>query len=712
MRRMKYAKVIIDISAEQVDRAFTYRIPDELSERIMPGVRVQVPFGNAKKAKTGFVIGLTDEAEFDESRIKPILSLLPKALDTNADLIGLAAFMAAEYGCTMNQALKAVLPVKKAVGKNRRRKDPVAEIQSLSGQETQAGQETGSADAPGAFSEGEGLSGKAGAATVPDEALNPDQAAACAAILRETERPTLLYGITGSGKTRVYIELIRHMQSLKKQTIVLIPEISLTYQTVRELTSHLGSRVAVMHSRLSQGEKYEQYMKAANGEIDVMVGPRSALFTPFAKLGLIVIDEEHERTYQSDTAPRYDTRAVAVRRAEMAGAYLVLGSATPSLESYQKAQSGEYALQTLMRRAHPGALMPTVYVEDMRRELEMGNRSIFSDRLKELTADRLERGEQIMLFLNRRGYAGFVSCRSCGTVIKCPHCDVSLTAHNNWYIDPRTGEREAALLSCHYCGYTQPMPRECPSCASRFIAPFGTGTQKLEQAVKKMYPKARVLRMDADSTATKGAYEKILSSFQKGKADILIGTQMIVKGHDFPNVTLVGIVAADMSLNTSEYDASERTFQLITQAAGRSGRGDRAGDVVIQTYDPGHYAIELAARADYLSFYEREMSYRKLMHYPPDTFLMRVRLRSEDEALVAEAAEFAADRAAQLFAADDAAVIGPCSEALYKINDNYRKILYIKHPSHDIIIRIRDTLEEVLMSRYGNRNVYTSFDIR
>ena len=256
------------------------------------------------------------------------------------------------------------------------------------------------------------------------------------------------------------------------------------------------------------------------------------------------------------------------------------------------------------------------------------------------------------------------------------------------------------------------MPRECPSCASRFIAPFGTGTQKLEQAVKKMYPKARVLRMDADSTATKGAYEEILSSFQKGKADILIGTQMIVKGHDFPNVTLVGIVAADMSLNTSEYDASERTFQLITQAAGRSGRGDRAGDVVIQTYDPGHYAIELAARADYLSFYEREMSYRKLMHYPPDTFLMRVRLRSEDEALVAEAAEFAADRAAQLFAADDAAVIGPCSEALYKINDNYRKILYIKHPSHDIIIKIRDTLEEVLMSRYGNRNVYTSFDIR
>ena len=706
---MKYAKVIIDISAEQVDRAFTYRIPGELSERIVPGVRVQVPFGSANKAKTGFVIGLSDEAEFDESRIKPILSLLPKALDTNADLIGLAAFMAAEYGCTMNQALKAVLPVKKAVGKNRRRKDPVAEIRNLSG----AGEDAGEAKETVSPANGGGLSeGGAGPELMPDEELNREQAEVCAAILKNTHRPTLLYGITGSGKTRVYIELIRHMQALKKQTIVLIPEISLTYQTVRELTAHLGSRVAVMHSRLSQGEKYEQYMKAANGEIDVMVGPRSALFTPFAKLGLIVIDEEHERTYQSDTAPRYDTREVAARRAEMAGAYLVLGSATPSLESYSKALKGEYALGVLKNRAHPGALMPAVYVEDMRRELEMGNRSIFSERLKELTEDRLERGEQIMLFLNRRGYAGFVSCRSCGTVIKCPHCDVSLTAHNSWYVDPGTGQREAALLSCHYCGYTQPMPRECPQCASRFIAPFGTGTQKLEQAVKKMYPRARVLRMDADSTAAKGSYERILSSFQKGKADILIGTQMIVKGHDFPNVTLVGIVAADMSLNTSEYDASERTFQLITQAAGRSGRGDRAGDVVIQTYDPGHYAVELAAKADYESFYAREMSYRRLMHYPPDTFLMRVRLRSEDEALAAEAAEFAADRAVQLFQAEDAVVIGPCNEALYKINDNYRKILYIKHPSHDIIIKIRDTLEEAFRERYGNRNIYTSFDIR
>ena len=680
---MRYARVIIDISAEQVDRAFTYRIPEDLEDRIVPGVRVRVPFGNADRNRIGFVIDITDHVDFPEERIKPVASLLPKALNTGSELIELAAFMASEYGCTMNQALQTVLPVKKIIGKNRRRKDPVRRIEDLSGAEA-----------------------------VQDEALNPEQASVCASILRNSGRPVLLYGITGSGKTRVYIELIRHMQAAGKQTIVLIPEISLTYQTVRELTKHLGQRVAVMHSRLSQGEKYEQYRKAADGEIDVMVGPRSALFTPFTKLGLIVIDEEHERTYQSDTSPRYDTRTVAAQRAAMTGACLVLGSATPSLESYTKALNGEYDLQVMKSRAHPGALLPSIHITDMRREMERGNRSIFSGMLQDMISDRLERKEQVMLFLNRRGYAGFVSCRSCGTVIKCPHCDVSMTAHNNWYVDPYTGERRAALLSCHYCGHTQPMPSSCPQCGSPYIAPFGTGTQKLEQAARKMFPAAKILRMDADSTTAKGSYEQILSSFQKGEADILIGTQMIVKGHDFPKVTLVGIVAADLSLNTSEYDASERTFQLITQAAGRSGRGSRAGDVVIQSYDPSHYAVGLAAQQDYERFYEREMSFRRLLHYPPDIYMMQVRIRSEDEGMTAEAAELAAEICVREFGPAGAILIGPCNESVYKINDNYRKILYIKHSSHDIIKKIRGTLEEALSARFGGRKVWTAFDIR
>ena len=464
-----------------------------------------------------------------------------------------------------------------------------------------------------------------------------------------------------------------------------------------------------MHSRLSAGERYDQFDKAVNGEIDIMVGPRSALFTPFKQLGLIIIDEEHERSYQSETSPRYDARVVAEKRAELAGAKLLLGSATPSLESYTKALKGSYALHKLLKRAHPQAVLPKISVVDMRRELVEGNRSIFSERLKTLIDDRLNKHEQVMLFINRRGYANFVSCRSCGTVIKCPHCDVSLTAHNSWYKDPRTGKREAALLSCHYCGYTAPMPSICPVCGSKYIAPFGTGTQKLESACRNTFPTARILRMDADTTSTKHAHERILADFKAHKADILIGTQMIVKGHDFEKVTLVGIVAADMSLNTSEYDASERSYQLMTQAAGRSGRGDTRGEAVIQSYDPSHYAISCAAKRDYESFYEREMSYRRLLNYPPETFMLFVRLRSGDE----DALDRAAERVVSIAAAHEAEgaeIIGPCSESIYKVKDNYRKIIYIKHKRHDIITRIREDI--MSHAETGNAKVYINFDIR
>ena len=677
---MRYARVIIDISAEAVDRAFTYAVPEELADEIFPGARVRVPFGNGGRSREGFVIGLVDEPDFDISKIKHITSLMPKKLDANAELIELAACMAAEYGCTMNQALITVLPVKRVIRKNSRRTDPVRTIE------------------------------EAGIRSEEKFTLNAAQQEVFENILSD-KRTSLLYGITGSGKTRIYIELIRHMQSLKKQSIVLIPEISLTYQTVRELAKYLGDRVAVLHSRLSDGERYEQYMKAARGEIDVMVGPRSALFTPFSNLGLIIIDEEHERTYRSDTAPRYDTREVARKRASMCGAKLVLGSATPSIESYKRALDGVYALHKLKVRAHSSAVLPKIHIADLRRELEAGNRSIFSRELYGLINDRLSKGEQIMLFLNRRGYANFVSCRSCGKVIKCPHCDVSMTAHNSWYQGHIREQKRAALLSCHYCGYTAPMPARCPECGSPYIAPFGVGTEKLEQLVKRTFPGARVLRMDADTTSKKGSFERILSEFRDGAADILIGTQMIVKGHDFENVTLVGIIAADLSLNTPEYDASEHTFELLTQAAGRSGRGSLPGDVVIQSYDPSHYAISCAAGQDYESFYEREISYRRLMQYPPEICMLFYRLSGSDEKLLTQASEYAV-RELSVMHVDGLSIIGPCNESVYKINDNYRKILYIKHSSHDIIIRIRDILTERLKEQYSQRKIYISFDIR
>ncbi len=676
---MKYAKVIIDISSAAVDRPFTYEIPPELEAEIVPGVRVTVPFGNSSQ-RTGYCIETSNETDVDLSILKPVTGIVKNSLSADDVLIRLALFMADEYGCTMNQAMQTVLPVKRKVGKNRRRTDPVERMERL------------------------------GTVRKADETLNPAQEKAVQEIL-SSQKPTLLHGITGSGKTRVYIELIRRMMEAGKQTIVLIPEISLTYQTVTELTAHLGEQVAVMHSRLTAGEKFEQFEKAANGTISVMVGPRSAVFAPFEDLGLIIIDEEHEGAYRSDISPRYDAREVARLRADLCGAKLLLGSATPSLESYTMAKEGTYELSVLKERAVPGAGLPGIRVADMRKELAEGNKSAFSRMLYEGIADRLEKKEQVMLFLNRRGYAGFVSCRSCGFVIKCPHCDVSMTAHNDWYTDPRTGVRKAALLSCHYCGHTAPMPEVCPQCGSRFLAPFGTGTQKLEQMTKRIFPSSRVLRMDADTTARKDAHEKILSSFRKGEADILIGTQMIVKGHDFPGVTLVGIVAADQSINVPDYTAAERTFQLLTQAAGRSGRAGKTGEVIIQSYEPEHYAIQMAASGDYESFYQREMSFRSIMRYPPDSALMTFRLSSEDAALLDRAASDAAFLAKDLGKRQGVLVIGPGTDGIGKINDVYRKAIFLRHGERSVLKDIRDRMTDMLQQKYGNR-LMTGSDIR
>ena len=692
-----FAKIIIDSSAQAVDRAFTYRIPEALKESLRPGMRVAVPFGNGQKPRAGYVIGLSNTADFEPAKLKTIVSLLPRALTADEEMIRLAVFLAEEYGCTMNQALKTVLPVRSSVRNNRRRGNPVARISMLNEGEKQT-------EPPVLNDEQTAVYNKLRAEMedlFAQKENTPDSSAA---------RPALLYGITGSGKTLLYIRLIQYALSMGREAIVLIPEISLTYQTVSTLSAQFGDDVAILHSRLSAGERYEQYVRARNGALRVMVGPRSAVFAPFSHLGLIIIDEEHEASYQSDTTPRYDVRFVAAKRAELSGAKLLLGSATPSLDSYTRALCGKYGLYRLTKRAVKGASLPSVHLCDLREELRNGNHSMFSAKLSALMEECLAKKEQMMLFMNRRGYAGFVSCRSCGYVVKCPHCDVSLTVHNDWYYDRQNGKREGALLCCHYCGYTEPMPTSCPSCQSPYIAPFGAGTQKLELAVHRAFPKARILRMDADSTRKKGAHEEILAAFRRGDADILVGTQMIVKGHDFPRVTLVGIVAADLSLNTPEYDAAERTFQLITQAAGRAGRGTKPGDVVIQSYDPAHYAIQTAAAQNYAAFYAREMSYRRLMQYPPFTELLFIRLQADDETVLEEAANWLFHALSQETETLCAQIIGPCKASLYKLNDNYRKILYIKHPNHAIIIQIRETAKRLAAeSRFGKR-LYLSFD--
>jgi primosomal protein N' (replication factor Y) len=478
------------------------------------------------------------------------------------------------------------------------------------------------------------------------------------------------------------MEIISSVIERGKQVILLIPEIALTYQTVQRFYKRFGERISIMNSKMSQGERYDQSLRAKNGEIDIMIGPRSALFTPFQNLGLIIIDEEHEYSYKSETVPKYHAVEVAIKRAKLTNSAVVLGSATPSLESYVKAKKGEIKLYKLTKRAKE-AEPPVVWITDLREELKNKNKSIFSGKLKELILDRLNKREQIMLFLNRRGYAGFVSCRSCGYVMKCHHCDISLTSHNN------------GKMICHYCGYEEIQPGNCPECGSKYIAAFGTGTQKVEELVKKEFLGARVLRMDADTTRNKGGHEAVLSAFAEHKADILVGTQMIVKGHDFPKVTLVGIIAADLSLYTGDFRASERTFQLLCQAAGRAGRDVLPGEVVIQTYHPEHYSIITAAEGDYEAFYEQEMLYRRLMQYPPAANILLILIISKEEEQ-AKRSSIHLGEAIKLYFEEQkvqAGIIGPAPASIAKANDLYRQVIYVKLSEYEKLVGLKNYLE-------------------
>ena len=738
----EFANVIVDISHERVDRPFQYRVPERLRGQVGAGSPVLVPFGAGNRLRKGYVVELTDRAEYDPARIKELDSLDETGYNAASQLIRLAWWMKERYGSTMNQALKTVLPVKEKIRpvekKTIRTELSKEQLKELLSEAERKHYRARARLFSALLDMGEvpwELAARqlrlTAAALKPMEEkgwifldreavyrnpirrelengsaveLNEEQQAAARAFIQDYRAghpgTYLLYGITGSGKTEVYMEMMEAVLRDGRQVIVLIPEIALTYQTVMRFYRRFGQRVSVINSRLSKGERYDQFERARKGEIQVMIGPRSALFTPFENLGLIVIDEEQEGAYKSELAPRYHAREVAVRRAAMAGAGLVLGSATPSLEAFSRAERGEYRLLTLTGRAKKESRLAQVEVVDLREELRAGNRSIFSRRLQELMEDRLGKGEQIMLFLNRRGYSSFVSCRSCGEALSCPHCDVSLTLHRN------------GRLKCHYCGYEIPMPERCPSCGSPYIAGFGTGTQRIEEMTRKMFPEARVLRMDMDTTSKKGGHEEILSAFGDGEADILIGTQMIVKGHDFPKVTLVGVLAADLSLHAPDYACGERTFQILTQAAGRAGRGADAGNVVIQTYMPEHYSIRTAARQDYEGFYREEMAYRRMLHYPPALGLLTIQAASQKEETLSQAAEKmrrvaeqAGGKETGLFA-QGLEITGPVEAPVYKVNDIYRKILYIKHENYGILLRIRKEIEALELP------VMLSFDLQ
>lgn len=453
--------------------------------------------------------------------------------------------------------------------------------------------------------------------------LNEDQEKAVKGILSSDKRTSLIHGLTGSGKTEVYLKLTEEIIKENGQVIILVPEIGLTPQMIERFKGRFKDEVSVLHSKLSMGERFDQWQKIKNGEVKIVVGARSAVFAPFSNLKMIIIDEEHDSSYRYHNALRYDTKAVAEKRMIDSSGKVVLGSATPDVISYYKAEKGEYNLFKLEKRAVDGSKLPKVIVSDMREELIAGNMSIFSEKLRFLIQDRLEKDEQIILFLNRRGFSSFVSCRSCGEVIKCDNCDISMTYHKNMDI-----------LRCHYCGATKKMTKTCPSCGSKFIKQFGVGTQRVEEETLKLFPEARVLRMDRDTTIAKDSYEEIYDKLKNKEIDILIGTQMLAKGLDVENITLVGVIAADLSLFISDFRANETTFQLLTQVSGRAGRGDIDGEVVIQTYNPENYGIEFSKKANYIDFYKEEISLRKSFNYPPFVDLISIYLSSKNSFII------------------------------------------------------------------------------
>ena len=686
---MKYADIIIDTKSDNVDDFFTYEtggFPD-----IRPGARVKAPFGRGQGKISGYVFALRDELppELEGKRISKISEVLEDE-SLPEDAISVCVWMRARYYCRYIEAAQCFAPVGKprkrdsaegggtkgagsggtegvgscapAIGTEGGGTEGVGSCASAIGTEGGGTEGVGSC-APAIGTEGGGTEG------VP---LTVEQERAVAAVLPAIDdgkaKVFLLHGVTGSGKTEVYLAACEKALSLGRKAIMLVPEISLTHQTVRRFVERFGEgRVAILHSKLTLSERYIEWQKIKRGEVDIAIGARSAVFAPFSDIGLVVVDEEHDSAYKSDKNPKYDTVEVAVKRAAAAGAAVLLGSATPSVVSSHRAEQGLYKRIVLTKRYNTTPL-PLLTVADMRSELLKGNKSIFSEALYNAMNETLKDGKQIMLFLNRRGWSSFVSCPSCGYVMKCERCNISLTYHK--------AEDRAV---CHYCGLSRKVPDACPSCGRTGLRFFGLGTEQVEELTKASFPEARVERLDADKAKRRGSGEKILASFGAGKSDILIGTQMIAKGLDFPGVALVGIVAADISLNIPDFKSPERTFQLITQVAGRAGRRDERGRVVIQTYIPENYAIEAAADYDYEGFYRSELFFRKTLLYPPFSDVVQVTAYAAEEARALEGAERVRNGLLSVpgLLAEDC-VLGPRPAPIAKIGDDFRYHLYVK----------------------------------
>ncbi|MDI6711327.1 MAG: primosomal protein N' [Bacillota bacterium] len=722
-----FAKVIVDLPLIRVDRVYDYRIPEPLRGRVRPGVKVLVPFGRRQLA--GYVIGVAASAAVVP--VKDILDVLDEQPAFTAELYDLACWVARRYLCTVSEALRAVAaPGRNAaplfrdevypnpsedvdLGDLRRQSPKQARVLELAASHpglTRAELAARAEVSPGVVNRlmQKGLLSITRRVVERDPYLTPEpcdpprltgaQEAAlepiAGALRRCRKEVFLLHGVTGSGKTEVYLRAVGECLDQGRQALVLVPEISLTGQMVERFKGRFGRRVAVMHSRLGTGERHDEWRRAFRGEAPVVLGARSAILAPLTGLGLIVIDEEHEPSYKQDEDPKYHARDVALRRAQTHGAVVVLGSATPSLRAYAQAVKGENCRLLKLPRRIDDRPMPSVSVVDLREEYRSGNRTVFSRFLVDKIRERLARREQVILFLNRRGYATVILCRECGHAFKCPHCAITLTYHRDGF------------LRCHYCGYQVRLPGRCPACAGEFLGHFGTGTQRVEENARRLFPEARVLRMDSDTMTRKQAHERLIKAFRDREADILVGTQMVAKGLDLPGVTLVGVVNADTSLLLPDYRAAERTFQLLAQVAGRAGRGGEPGEVVLQTYSPDHYSIRAAAQHAYERFFIEEMGLRRQLGYPPFTCLARVLFSSRDEG----EARAAAERFAGLVRDPALTAMGPSAAPLARIKDQYRWHLVCKAAGRMDLARVLQEAAETFANSY-RRRVHVSIDL-
>ena len=719
-----YAKVIIEYGVKSLDKVFIYKVPNRLVDILSIGMKVLVPFGSQEVM--GFVLEIINEISDNSYDIKEIKEIVDEEIILNEELLDLGKYLKDATMCSLITAYQTMLPTGLKIKNGKRinelfvnyidiknkdkaikyideyklkRKAQVKVLEKLleNGKILKSEISKNIIDSLIENDIVEVIGVKKNRIEVNNKiitkSLTDDQMKVFESVDINTYNPYLLYGVTGSGKTEVYIKLIEKVIKNDKRAIMLVPEISLTTQITKRFYEAFGDDVAILHSALSNGEKYDEYLKIFRGEVHVVVGTRSAIFAPLKDLGIIIIDEEDSNSYKQDNNPRYHAKDIALYRAKYNNIPLVLGSATPSLESMARAKKNVYKLLELKKRVG-NAVMPKIYIIDMEAEMKKRN-MIFSNLLKEKIKEKLEKKEQIILFLNRRGFSTFINCSNCGFTYKCPSCDISLTYH-----------KTSNNLICHYCGYQQKKDLNCPKCGEDALNYFGLGTEKLEEKLKDLFPDARIVRMDQDTTRKKGAHEKIITDFKNEKYDILLGTQMISKGLDFPKVTLVGVINADTTLNIPDYRSSENTFSLLSQVAGRSGRSDIPGEVIIQTFNPDNYVIKCASLNDYDKFFNYEMDFRHKLSYPPYFYLVGIKVigASYDETINNSklVKDYLLNKLSSNFK-----ILGPTTASVFKFNNEYRMQLIIKYKFEENLMSILKELDEIFVT---NKQVRLEFD--